>query len=287
MTALKEWWDGGRFVQLGGHRYFTRVGGDGPTLVFLHGFPTSSHDWAEVIAELMPGFRCVTFDYLGHGASDKPPGADYSALVQTDRALAVLDALEVRGATVVAHDLGGILLQEILRRHGEGRLALALDGAIFVNSSVYADLYRPTPAQTVLADPEEGPRLARQINRQVFEASMRALFPHAPPTPERFDDLWAAVDRDDGRLLWTRQLVYMAERGRLGAAWEAALEAASTPLGFIYGLADPISGAQILERVAERLPAARRVGLDRLGHFPQVEAPAAVAAALRSILEAR
>ena len=76
MTRLEQWWAGGSFVEIGGHRYFTRVAGEGETLVFLHGFPTSSHDWADVFLDLAHDHRCITFDYLGYGASDKPADAD-------------------------------------------------------------------------------------------------------------------------------------------------------------------------------------------------------------------
>src|SRR6185295_18337177 len=95
MSRLREWWAEGLFIEVEGHQIFTRVRGAGPTLVFLHGFPTSSHDWAEVIADFAADFRCVTFDYLGYGASDKPQNTDYSSILQTDRALMILRSLGV------------------------------------------------------------------------------------------------------------------------------------------------------------------------------------------------
>lgn len=285
MIALSDWWRGGAFINIDGHRIFTRSEGEGKTVVFLHGFPTSSHDWADVIYDLSRDFRCVTFDYLGYGASDKPVDADYSSIVQTDRALAVLEKLGVDDATVVGHDLGGILLQQFLERGLRSQMPLAMERAIFINSSVYADLYRPTPTQTALADPVHGPALARAITGSMLEDSMATLFPGHPLSSARFAELWEAIAREDGHHLWPQQLIYMSERAALGGVWEKALHETSTPLGFVYGLADPISGAQILSHAEADLPDATCIGLAGLGHFPQVEAAGDVARALRVILE--
>ncbi|GGC92720.1 alpha/beta fold hydrolase [Chelatococcus reniformis] len=282
---LAEWWDGGDFVEVDGARIFTRIDGAGErTVVFLHGFPTSSHDWSAVVEQLRGRYRCVSFDYLGYGASAKPPDADYSALIQTDRALAILSALGVAQAQVVAHDLGGILLQELLHRHEEGRLAFTLQQAIFMNSSVFPALYRPTPAQQALVDPVQGPPLARALTRESLAASLAPLFPSRRLSDAEVDDLWTSVQHEGGQLLWPKHLVYMAERARLAAPWEAALAQTRVPLGFLYGLADPISGGAIVERAAAVLPHATTAGLPGLGHFPQVERPDDVADGLAKLL---
>jgi pimeloyl-ACP methyl ester carboxylesterase len=284
MIRLEDWWSEGRFVPLDGHRIYTRDQGTGPTLVFLHGFPSSSHDWAPVISDLASDYRCVTFDYLGYGASDKPADADYSSIQQTTRALRVLESLGVEQARFVAHDLGGILLQQILYRAAEGTADIAIAQAVFANSSVFAELYRPTPMQLALVDPAQGKALARQISRETLLASLATLFPSHPPTAEVLEDLWTAISRGDGQHLWPEHLVYMAERAEQGGGWVDAMRSAGYPVGFIYGLADPISGEQILARAQHELPTARCVGLPGLGHYPQVEGPAAFTQALRDVL---
>jgi pimeloyl-ACP methyl ester carboxylesterase len=284
MSRLREWWAEGLFIEVEGHQIFTRVRGAGPTLVFLHGFPTSSHDWAEVIADFAADFRCVTFDYLGYGASDKPQNTDYSSILQTDRALMILRSLGVTKATVIAHDLGGILLQQLLHRAQHGEASLEIEQAIFANSSVYPKLYRPTPTQLALVDPAKGKLLARQITQASLAALLTAMFPAHPPTSDRIDDLWAAISRNDGQHLWPEQLVYMAERAALGEAWVDAMRQTKTTLGFIYGLADPISGAHIIAEAEADLPDARCIGLAGLGHYPQIESAQEFSAALRQLL---
>lgn len=284
MTTLEEWWAQGAFIDIDGNRIFTSSKGEGPLLIFLHGFPTSSHDWVDVIDDLSRDYRCVTFDYLGYGASDKPKDADYSSFKQTDRVLETLKFLGIARARIIAHDLGGILLQQMIFRSGQENSGLVIDHAVFSNSSVFPDLYRPTPMQVALVDPAEGKALARQISQPMLEASLASLFPARPPAPERITDLWKAISRDEGQLLWPEHLVYMQERAEQGSDWVDEMRRTLTPMSFIYGLADEISGAQILTRAGSDLLGSDRIGLDGLGHYPHVESPADFASALRATL---
>jgi pimeloyl-ACP methyl ester carboxylesterase len=72
---------------------------------------------------------------------------------------------------------------------------------------------------------------------------------------------------------------YMAERRRPRTRWVGALVDASVPLRLIDGLADPISGAHMVARCHELVPAVEITELEGIGHYPQVEAPEAVLSA--------
>jgi len=74
---------------------------------------------------------------------------------------------------------------------------------------------------------------------------------------------------------------YNREREQHAARGEAALSAYEGPLQLIWGLEDPVSGAHVLELARSKLPRAEIVELPGVGHFPQVEAPHRVAAAIR------
>src|SRR5688500_12775305 len=78
-------------------------------LLFVHGNPTWSYLWRRPIAELAAqGRRCVAFDHMGFGRSDKPPRLyAYSLQAHIDNALALIDELDLRDVTLVAHDWGG------------------------------------------------------------------------------------------------------------------------------------------------------------------------------------
>lgn len=66
-----------RFVDIDGHTVHYVDEGSGPVLLFLHGNPTWSFDYREVIADLRQEFRCVAVDYPGFGLSTAAPGYRY------------------------------------------------------------------------------------------------------------------------------------------------------------------------------------------------------------------
>jgi pimeloyl-ACP methyl ester carboxylesterase len=81
----------------------------------------------------------------------------------------------------------------------------------------------------------------------------------------------------------------MAERREHAARWSHAVESYSGPQTFIWGPADPVSGAHVLPRIREKAPSARIYVLDNpppVGHFPEVEAPELVGPLLIKHLQA-
>jgi pimeloyl-ACP methyl ester carboxylesterase len=104
------------------------TGGDGPTIVFLHGLLMDSTLWDEVIAELVAGARCIA-PTLPLGAHRHPTAADADlSLPGIARLVAeFLDRLELRDVTLVGNDTGGALVQ-----------LLAADGAARVGRVVLA-----------------------------------------------------------------------------------------------------------------------------------------------------
>jgi pimeloyl-ACP methyl ester carboxylesterase len=73
---------------------------------------------------------------------------------------------------------------------------------------------------------------------------------------------------------------YIEERKKYRDRWVGALTSATVPLRFICGLRDPISGAHMAARYRELVPNPDVVELPTVGHYPQVEAPAPVEAAV-------
>jgi pimeloyl-ACP methyl ester carboxylesterase len=72
----------------------------------------------------------------------------------------------------------------------------------------------------------------------------------------------------------------MSDRVLHAERWVTALETTDVPLAFVWGMLDPVSGAHIAERIRARMPDAPFTALDDVGHWPPLEAPQRVAAAL-------
>src|SRR3954451_9511532 len=77
-----------RFACRGHEIHVVHRHGTGTPLLLLHGFPSSSYDWRELLDEL-PERHVVAFDFLGFGLSDKPPDHDYTLVWQADLTEAV------------------------------------------------------------------------------------------------------------------------------------------------------------------------------------------------------
>src|SRR5919202_2184352 len=123
----------GEFIDLGGARlYYYAAGtrGAGEPVVFLHGFPTSSHLWRDVVPLVPAGHRLVVLDLLGYGRSDKPLGRDVSIRGHAERLVQLFDALRIERASVVGHDIGGGIAQYLAVKHPTRVVRIALVNSV-------------------------------------------------------------------------------------------------------------------------------------------------------------
>ncbi len=280
-SAFDAWLrDGRRFVYRG-HTTFYRERGDGPVLLAIHGFPSASWDWHEIVPELAQRFRVIAPDLLGFGWSDKPRGFRYSIFDQADRLEALLAERGVERMHVLAHDYGDTVAQELLARHEDREgVGPTIASCCLLNGGLFPERHHARPIQKLLASPL-GPLVARLTTRRAFAASLRAVFSEArPPSPQFVDELWTLLRHADGHLATAGLIDYIRERREHRARWVGALQRTKVPLAFVDGTADPVSGADMLARWRELLPAATAVELPGIGHFPQIEDPAAVLRAL-------
>lgn len=122
------------FAEVLGRRMAYVEAGAGDPIVFLHGNPTSSHLWREVIPHLEPLGRCIAPDLIGMGDSDKLPdsGSGSYRFVEHRRHLdALLEALDVRErVTLVVHDWGSALGFDWANRHRDAVRGIAYMEAI-------------------------------------------------------------------------------------------------------------------------------------------------------------
>lgn len=284
--ALRAWREAGEFITVRGQRVFCRRAGAGPRLLLIHGFPTSSIDWAPMWPMLTSRFEVLAFDLLGLGFSAKPRGHRYRVREQADLAEAVAHHHGWRDACVLAHDYGDTVAQELLARsdRNPAQAALRILRLCLLNGGLFPETHRARPIQRLLASPL-GPGLVGLMSRRGFARSLAALFsPMRQPGETAIDEYWALLQHDDGIRAVPSLLGYMAERQRERARWVGALQTTGTPLRLVCGAVDPVSGLHMAERYRELVPRADIVLLDDVGHFPQVEDPERVFAAVAAFL---
>ena len=100
--------------------------GEGKPIVFIHGNPTSSYLWRNVIPYLSAFGRCIAFDLIGMGKSSKPQNSRYDFKEQYDHAEGFIEAMGLDEITFVLHEWGGALGSYYASRHPQKVRAIAL-----------------------------------------------------------------------------------------------------------------------------------------------------------------
>jgi haloalkane dehalogenase len=103
--------------------------GSGDPVLFLHGNPTSSYLWRNIIPHVSPLGRCIAPDLIGMGKSDKPD-LDYGFFDHSRYVDGFIDALDLRNITFVIHDWGSALGFHYARRHEDKVTGIAFMEAI-------------------------------------------------------------------------------------------------------------------------------------------------------------
>lgn len=131
-----------RFVSVQGSKIHYIEDGKGDPVVFLHGMPTSSYLWRNIMPSLSDKAHCIAPDLIGMGASDKP-AIDYTIYDHINYIQGFIEALALENITFVLHGWGSVIGFDYARRHADNVKALA-----FLESHV-----RPTTDWDMLSLP--------------------------------------------------------------------------------------------------------------------------------------
>jgi cis-3-alkyl-4-acyloxetan-2-one decarboxylase len=253
---------------------------DAAPLLFAHGNPTWSYLWRRQIADLSAqGHRCLAFDHMGFGRSDKPPHLSvYTLRAHVDNAIALVDALDLRDVVLVAHDWGGpIGLGAVLERRDRLRALVLMNTWAWELPSFLPPFIREFRTEglgeilalggNLFVESIPGGMARRDIDPVMMEA-YRAPFP----------DYWSRA----GMLAFQREIP-LTERdrsARLMGSIHERLPELDVPVLLVWGLRDRVFQPVFLEQWRELFPAARTVELDDAGHFLVEDRPGAVTEAI-------
>jgi pimeloyl-ACP methyl ester carboxylesterase len=289
----QTWREAGRAHVHGGYEYFYAHQGREPdsdrALLLIHGFPTSSWDWAWIWGALGDRFsRVIAPDMMGFGFSPKPARYAYSIFDQADLHEALLAHLGIRRVHILAHDYGDTVAQELLARHAERYEGIALppphaaaagpriESCVLLNGGLFPETHHARRIQKLLLTPL-GPLLSRLMSRKSFGRSFAAIFgAETQPSDAELDELWDLIRRDGGNRIMHKLIRYMPERRANRERWVGALQRTRVPLRVIDGADDPVSGAHMVARYRELVPNPDTVLLPGIGHYPQMEDPQGV-----------
>jgi haloalkane dehalogenase len=241
--------------------------GSGPPILLIHGFPTSSHLWRNVMPELAKTHRAIAIDLPGYGLSDKPVDAKYDFEFYEEVLNDLLDALGIEETALAVHDLGGPIGLFWAVRHAERvKQLVLLNTLVYPETSWAVKLFlialRTPGVRDYLVSPKGivgamkfGVVHKDRLNREV-------LTPYTAP----FEDAAA------------RQALIKAGSG-LGikglAEIARKLPTLEASVRIIYGENDRAlpDVAKTMQRVKRDLPGAEVTSLSNCGHFLQEDEP--------------
>ena len=247
----------------------------------MHGFPDNLHLYDRLIPYLAPPRRIVTFDFLGWGSSDKPPGYPYTAKNQEGDLDAVVKRLKLGRVVLVAHDASGPPAIDWALNHSDQVAALVLLNTYY---SEMPTLKPPeaiwlfsTPLVRSVARPVS--RMFdnlifrrmywRQVGRFFRDAEVRDEF--VPLLYQQFEAIPSArpaffsLNEDLGPTV----------RSRTKTAHR--LKDFRRPVRIIFGDGDPYLNKGVAQKFHELFPASDLFLLPGARHFVQMDEPEEVA----------
>jgi pimeloyl-ACP methyl ester carboxylesterase len=241
----------------------------GAPIVLIHAYAASLHWWDSMVPLLAEDHRVITLDLLGHGGSEKP-SSGYAIEDQAGLVAEALNELEVQGAVVVGHSLGGAVATSLAEQSSE-----LVDRVVIVDTAPdtsYSDL--PFEARLGYV-----PVLGQLLNRVIPDSFVKRGFEEAFAPDYDIDDAFENPDRvvDD-----FEAMTYTSYDENSSAfddytdeiSLDERMRDAAVPLLVIYGAEEQIVDDDEEALAAyQEVPGARIATVEDAGHSPNVEQP--------------
>ena len=271
-------------TELHGHRMIYRSAGSGPPIVLIHGMVNSSRHWEEVALRLSDRYRVIAPDLIGHGDSAAVRG-DYSLGAHAASIRDLLATIGVDRATIVGHSLGGGVAMQFFYQFPQRteRLVLVSSGGLGREVSpllrgaalpgAAALLWVAAHPRVLSALSDAGRRMReRGIAKGVYlQAIARALAPlEQPGARKAFLQTLRSVIDARGQRVSARDRLYLLR---------------SFPTLIVWGERDHTIPLAHGRRAHEEAPGSSFETLPRAAHFPHLEDPDGLAAALAEFMQ--
>ena len=274
MAVFEEW-----ELDLHGHRAIYRMAGSGPPVVLIHGMLNSSRHWERVAARLAERHTVIAPDLIGHGDSATPRG-DYSLGAHAATIRDLLSAIGVERASIVGHSLGGGVAMVFFWLFPERteRLALVSSGGL---GQEVSPLLRGAaiPGVSAALWAAAHPQLLRALRGAA--ARLRARGSESAVYLEQFVRAVRPLEQPGARQAFLHSLRSVIDvRGQRVSARDRLYLLEDVPTLIVWGERDHTIPLEHGRAAHAAIPDSRFVTLPRAAHFPHIEDPEGLAAAL-------
>lgn len=249
-------------------------GGQGETVVFLHGVFARKEHWVDLSRSISDGYRVVLLDLPGFGENAPLPGGSYDFASQTKNLIELMDVMQLNDVHLVVNSMGAQLAGMVATQHPDWIKSISFIGSpVGVRSPVRSDMENAIAAG-------QAPLVVTTAAE--YEARMDWLFPKQPYIPGAVAKSWAEDEisrADDNRRIWGE--IMASDVTMLGELAPGI----AVPSLIVWCHEDRIfhiSGANVL---GDALPNAMVVELEGCGHLPMLDAPTETGHALRTFLD--
>ncbi|CDO31199.1 alpha/beta fold hydrolase [Mycolicibacterium porcinum] len=256
--------------------------GTGPVVLFVHGVYVTGAVWNDVVAELGDGFRCIvpTWPLGAHSMSDA--GADLGVAATIRRIVQFIEALDLTDVTVVANDTGGGL---VLASLGDPALDTSRYGRLVLTNCDSYEHFPPGAFAQIVKLCRFSSAVGGAVVRLLATGAGQSFFLKAvckrPPTAERQREVFgafatsAAARRD-------AVTVTASLDPALTLRAAPAIEAFDRPVTLTWGTADKLFPLEHARRLRDAFPHATLIEVPDSSAFVMLDAPGAIAAAIRN-----
>ena len=238
--------------------------GEGEPVILLHGIPTWSYLYHEVIPLLSPHARVLAPDFLGHGYSDKRDRFDRSLRAQTRMILAFMDALGLERATIVGHDTGGGVALIMGIEHPERVHRLVLSNIVAYDSWPIDDMI-------ALGNPNWRTRSPKDVADFVASGLPDGLHGKNSLTEEFRAGIVAPYSDEEGKISLIRNASALNTNHTM--ALVDRHKEIRAPTLVLWGIHDPWQTIRDGENLSREIPGARLVRIEHASHWLQQDAP--------------
>ena len=238
--------------------------GRGEPVILLHGIPTWSYLYNDVIPLLAPHLRVIAPDFLGHGYSDRRDFFDRSLLAQTAMILRFMDHLGLERAHFVGHDTGGGVSLIMAIHHPDRVSRLVLANVVAYDSWPIDDMI-------ALGNPNWRSKTPREVADFLAAGLPDGIHNKHRLTPAFTQGIVAPYGDEEGKIsmirnasaLNTNHTTMLTER-------HAEIRA---PTLCLWGVHDPWQTIRDGERLAAEIPDARLVRVEDASHWIPHDTP--------------
>jgi pimeloyl-ACP methyl ester carboxylesterase len=233
-----------------------------PALVLVHGYPTSSYDFQDLLAELGDEFYLCLLDTPGYGFSDKPRGGYRYSLFDDAKLVdhLIKNHFGLKQWSLLTHDKGnsvGLCLLGLYQGYADK--PYEIKNHVILNGNIYLPLANLSLGQKALLHPVSGRILQRALSgRSLAKGLWDATFTGRPDLGE-IAALASIFDYQDGVRIQHELIQYLNERRVHEVEWLETLKKSDIPTTLIWGELDRIAPTRVADYVWRRYLSVRQV----------------------------